>query len=555
MKCVKCGKDTEKLENGMCPVCLKQSYDILKKEIAKDTDINIINNEIEELIVAGILSDPFIMNKCFQNGLDTSLFSNPDIIDIVALIEEAFSEKPDFLDPSLIKERLLSGGKKQAAILLEKIRGVKSVKYAQVRIYIDILKDKRAMDTIRNIGIDLLEFTDSKDESKKRSIIDFVGKQVMKLGNIQRQHLKKSVTRVKDELLDIAQEISKRNREGDLLTIGYDIRPFNDLNQSLSGLRKGFLYGIAGAPRRGKTTFTLEIATNLATRNNIPVLFITWEQTKKNLVYRLLAKETQINPDTLQRKQLSKNPELEVKFAKGWRKMESFMERLYVIEGSKNDTLERVKTYAYNAMQEFNTDEIVIFFDYLQKMPVSGQYNDEKFKVEEISTQLKLFSLELNCPVIVISSLSKEGCNIDMENSKDRPSIYHCKGSGDIEYDLDAGMIMAKDWEDTRELYEQMKIVAHNMGKSIDFLPKVDIINIYLDKNRDAPEGISSIIQYLFIIEANKFVELGFKMESDNFRFKKIEGILKTLVEDGFIKFRDGAGNVSTKQNSPGISF
>jgi replicative DNA helicase len=181
-------------------------------------------------------------------------------------------------------------------------------------------------------------------------------------------------------------------------------------------------------------------------------------------------------------------------------------------------------------------------------MPLSGQYLDEKFKVEEVSTQLKLLSLELNCPIIVISSLSKEGCNIDMENSKDRPGIYHCKGSGDIEYDLDAAMIMAKDWEDTRELTEQMKTVAFDMGKSIDFLPKVDIINIYLDKNRDAPEGISSVIQYLFIIEANKFVELGYKIESDNFRFKKIQGILKNLVEEGYISFRDGVANAG-KEN------
>ncbi|MFW5782266.1 MAG: DnaB-like helicase C-terminal domain-containing protein [Candidatus Muiribacteriaceae bacterium] len=553
MICSKCKKDFETLENGLCEKCLRESYDILKREITRETDKTVVNNEFEELIIAGVMNDPFIMNKAFQYGLDTDLFTNPDMIDIIGVIKQAFSERPDFLDPAVIKEKLRGTGRTSAADCIEHLRNIKNIKFSQVKIYIDLLKESQAINVLREAGLQMIEYAEGSEEKDKKYVIDFIGETIQRLSRIQKQQMQKTVTTVKKELLDIAQDISKRNQEGELLTIGYDIRPFNDLNQSLSGLRKGFLYGIAGAPRRGKTTFTLEIATNLATRNNIPVLFVTWEQTKKNLTYRLLAKETQINPDTLQRKQLSKNKELELKFAKGWRKMESFMDRLYIIEGSKKDTLERVKTYAYNAMQEFNTDEIVLFFDYLQKMPMSSQYLDEKFKVEEISTQLKLLSLELNCPIIVISSLNKEGCNIDTANDKSRPSIYHCKGSGDIEYDLDAGMIMAKDWEDSKELAEQMKNLAYSMGKNIEILPKVDIINIYLDKNRDAPEGISSVIQYLFLIEANKFVELGFKVETDTFRFKKIENILKNLIDEGYIKFRDGAGNATTE--NPTIDF
>ncbi|MGM0606869.1 MAG: DnaB-like helicase C-terminal domain-containing protein [Candidatus Muiribacteriota bacterium] len=553
MKCKKCNKEAELNELGLCQNCLKESYNILKKEIASETDTAVVNNEIEEIIVAGLLNDSFILNKCFQIGINSKIFTNPYIIDIFNLIEEGYAEKPDYLDINVLKQKLKSQGKIKSSELLNKLQTIKDIKFSQVKLYIDLLKEKKAYETLKNMGLDMIKYVENKEERKNKHIVDYIADLTKNLSAVQKQHIDRGITKIKDELIEIAQDIEKRNKEGELLTIGYDIRPFNDLNSSLSGLRKGFLYGIGGAPRRGKTTFTLEIATNLATRNNIPVLFVSWEQTKKNLIYRLLAKESQINPDTLQRKQIAKNPQLEVNLAKGWRKMENYMERLYVIEGSKKDTLERIKSYAYNSMQELNTNEIVLFFDYLQKMPMSGQYMDEKFKVEEISTQLKLLSLELNCPVIVISSLNKEGCNIDNEKSKDRPGIYHCKGSGDIEYDLDAAMMMSKDWEDTKELDQQMKNLAHSLGKNIDFLPKVDIVNVYLDKNRDAPEGISSIVQYLFLIEANKFVELGFKIESDNFRFKKIEKILKNLFEEGYIKFRDGAGDVGKEK--PTINF
>jgi len=553
MKCKKCNKETDKLDMGLCDKCFKQTYDIMKRELAKESDQNIVNNEIEEIVAAGLLNDRFILNKAIQHGFETKIFQSGVVKDIVETILDINSERPDMIDINLVKTRLASAGKSDAAVLVDRLRSLSDVKFSQVKLYLDILKEKHSEEIIRDLGLKLISFVENKDDKKKKNIVDFIGQSIKDLGSLQKQQMKKGVTRVKSELLNIAHEIQKRNTRGELLTIGYDIRPFNDLNQSLSGLRKGFLYGIGGAPRRGKTTFTLEIATNLAIRNNIPVIFVTWEQTKKNLVYRLLAKETQINPDTLQRKQISKYPDLEVKFAKGWRKMEGYMERLFIIEGSKEDTLERVKTYAYNAMQEFNTDEIVLFFDYLQKMPMSGQYLDEKFKVEEISTQMKLLSLELNCPIIVISSLNKEGCNVDQANSKDRPGIYHCKGSGDIEYDLDVAMIMAKDWEDSRELGVQMKNLAQSLGKNVERLPKVDIIDVYLDKNRDAPEGISSIIQYLFIIEANKFVEIGYKVESDNYRFRKIENIIKKLFEEGYVQFRDMEGNVSNEK--PDVSF
>jgi len=216
------------------------------------------------------------------------------------------------------------------------------------------------------------------------------------------------------------------------------------------------------------------------------------------------------------------------------------MNNLYIIEGSKDDTVDRVKALAYNAMQDHKTDEVIIVCDYIQKMPLGKVYNSEKFRVEEISTELKRLSIELNCPIIVISSLNKEGCMIELEQRDDaRPELYHCKGSGDIEYDLDCAMILTKDWGDSKELQTQMAHIAESMGKDFIHLPKIDIVNLHLDKNRDAPEGKSPCIQYFFFIEENRFFELGYKETTNAFRFNKIETLLKKLMVEGFIQFRD----------------
>ena len=269
------------------------------------------------------------------------------------------------------------------------------------------------------------------------------------------------------------------------------------------------------------------------------MLFFSWEQTRLNLTYRLLAKESKINPDTLQRKRIMNDESTEELFKIGWKRMEKYMDDFYLIEGSKMDTVDRLKAHAYNIMQAHDTDDIAIFLDYIQKMPLSKEYGSEKFRIEEISTSLKGLTIELNCPILAISALTKEGCNEDTEISETRPMVYHCKGSGDIEYDLDCAMIMAKDWDDSRELAQQLQHKAEAMGKDPIHIPKIDIINVHIDKNRDAPEGISSMVQYFFFIEQNKFMELGYKMEADHYRFTKIENLIMKLMEEGYIVFRD----------------
>ena len=197
----------------------------------------------------------------------------------------------------------------------------------------------------------------------------------------------------------------------------------------------------------------------------------------------------------------------------------------------------------------------MIFIDYIQKMPLSRNYMDEKFKIEEISTELKALCIELNNPIMAVSSLSKEGCMIDAMESAERPSMYHCKGSGDLEYDLDCAMIQAKDWGDTKEIHSQLQHKAEQLNKDPTRVPRVDVVNLYLDKNRDAPEGIYSTMQYLFFIEDNKFIELGPKYDDDRFRFSKIEALITDLIQKNYLIFQDRERDSSAQKGRVAIKL
>ncbi len=501
------------------------------------------DEELEISVLSGILKDSFVLESLKGKGLMAGLFSTRFTRSIYQGILSLREESPDLssLDRIVLRNKMKQMNLLDSTIqnLIDRVIAEYPPSVDQALHYLELMKDQALKRKLKEVSQDISRYIDKPEEHQNYTIETFTNKVIHDVRNIQKARNTKRINLVKEEMRDIMNDMERREQEGEIDIIGYSFEPMHYLCQAVSGFRKGFMYAIAGAPRRGKTTFTLELATRVATLNHIPVLFFTYEQTKKNLTYRLLAKESRLNPDTLQRKRIYSDVISDAKFAGGWKKMQDYMDYFYIIEATKEDTVDRIRSYAYNAMQDFNTEDIMIFVDYIQKMPLSRNYNDEKFKVEEISTELKALSIELNNPIMTISSLSKEGCLIDATESEERPTMYHCKGSGDLEYDLDCAMIQAKDWGDTKELKEQMQQRAEQLGKDSTRVPKVDVVNLYLDKNRDAPEGIFSVIQYLFFIEDNKFIELGPKYEDDRYRFGKIEELIDKLIAQNYIVFFD----------------
>jgi replicative DNA helicase len=118
--------------------------------------------------------------------------------------------------------------------------------------------------------------------------------------------------------------------------------------------------------------------------------------------------------------------------------------------------------------------------------------------------------------------------------ARPRPTMHNCTGSGDIEYDLDVAVILSKDWQATKELEESLRTKYSGAPSQV---PKIDIMVLHIDKNRDAPQEAGAAIQYAFFVHENRFVELGYKSEDqdnpDFPQFAKLQEILAFLVAEG----------------------
>src|SRR3989304_5057889 len=136
----------------------------------------------------------------------------------------------------------------------------------QVVGYLDLLKARESRELMAKVSAERGAFR-NKGGDRPQDIVQVTSDAVGRLMEIQKRRIRKQVSPVSTafgELLGFA------GRSDPIRQLGFSIRPFDRLNEILSGLRRGFYYGLAGAPRPGKTHFALEAATHEGINYTVP---------------------------------------------------------------------------------------------------------------------------------------------------------------------------------------------------------------------------------------------------------------------------------------------
>lgn len=507
-----------------------------------------MSKEIEAKVLAAVLNDRYLLSKLVTEGFNPDVFGDPNLKLLYRIVMD-MSQMPGqvidwiTIEAALRRREWLTPEMSQT---LSFVKGQELVQADQVVAYVEIMKDQSLRDRMMKLSHVMANYCQHKGQYKDQDYVEFSSRIIQSLIELQKQKVRKRLTPLTDTIREIDVLTDRGNRDSRNL-LGFSIEPFVRLQQILSGIRKGFYYGLAGPPRRGKTTFALDMASRLAELHDFPVLFYTWEQTKRTLAARLLGRECYINPVRLLTEVSPEETQRHALVKKVIERSSAYSGNLFVIEAGRQDTIERIKAQAYNVMHEFRSNDIAIFFDYLQKIPLGRQYEDIRSQVNEASAQLADLSLELECPVLAISAMDKEGCKLDEKPpSYDefsttyfaRPTMHNCVGGGDLEYDLDVAMVLSKDWVATKNLHDRLSL--RDKTQAMPEPPQIDIVNLHIDKNRDSAGETAPTIQYAFFININKFVEIGFKTEEEytkDFRgFAKAEDMFEALLDTGIFK-------------------
>lgn len=266
-------------------------------------------------------------------------------------------------------------------------------------------------------------------------------------------------------LTQVIQEADEKVLKGDLVDYVPIPTGFDPLDGFIGGgLRKTELVLLGGAQGIGKTIATLQIARNIAARNDQFVFYLSYEHTEAHLMHRLLCLES-INPPEMnvdkgiklrdlyqvivaQRAKeligrqggagslqaiLRDNP----KTANPFSRITRYGDRMILLKASPAVTNLRAIKEMVARLCEVTGGNVTLFVDYLQKIAVHPERpRDENDKVTIIVEGLKDIAMTLDIPVWSIVAADREGLK-----SK-RIHLYHLRGSSALDYESDIAIIM-----------------------------------------------------------------------------------------------------------------
>ncbi|MCR5684948.1 MAG: replicative DNA helicase [Lachnospiraceae bacterium] len=212
---------------------------------------------------------------------------------------------------------------------------------------------------------------------------------------------------------------------------------FYELDYMLAGLQKNNLVILAARPAMGKTAFALNIAENTAVKNGIPTAFFSLEMSTEELGKRILSMNSKVDSQAIRRGKLEDNQWVGLVNSAS----EISKAPLFLNDASSGVTVNKLKSKCRKLKMEHNLGLIII--DYLQLMEGSGKHSGEsrQNEISEISRALKLLAMELECPILALSQLSRT-----LEGRPDkRPMLSDLRESGAIEQDADVVMFIYRD--------------------------------------------------------------------------------------------------------------
>ena len=339
---------------------------------------------------------------------------------------------------------------------------------ANAKDYAEIVRDKS---TLRRLILAAEEIQkDAYNEGEQVSkIVDLAEQRIFEIAE---KNVRKDFAHIRDVIMETYERLSKL-QENNADAMGLKTG-FSDLDRYVGGFGKGNLIIVGARPGIGKTSFCLNLATNIAKASKKAVCLFSLEMSNEELVSRVLSSEALVHSEKLRSGQLDKDD---------WEKIATassiLSETDIYIDDTSNISLTAIKAKLRRVK---NLGLVVI--DYLQLMESETKRKDGSRvnEIGDISRGLKLLAKELGVPVIVCSQLSRSS-----EKEKERkPVLSDLRDSGSIEQDADMVIFLSRDF------------YGHDPEKA-------NLVDVIVAKNR---HGSSGTVQMSWLGHFYKFSTL-----------------------------------------------
>lgn len=368
-----------------------------------------------------------------------------------ALSEVMETVKPeDFYDPkhkeifTAIKDLYREGTPVDAITVSEELKKRKSLETVGGRVYIAslsaevpstanaeeyarIIAEKSSLRRLIDAAGQIVEKGYSP-ESSAEEVLEFAESRVFEIGQKQQKKDYVHIRDVLDEGLELIDKMSKM--EGNLIGLSTG---FKELDDMTCGLQDSSLIIVAARPSMGKTAFALNIAQQAAVKRGAKVLIFSLEMKPVELSQRMMSAESKVDLTVIRSGKFER---------RDWDQYNVALDDLSKTEIAIDDTaktISEIRNKCRRMKASKGLDLVVI--DYLQMMNFEGRSESRQQEITTMSRYLKQLANDMECPVIVLSQLSRAP-----ENRNDhRPMLSDLRESGSIEQDADLVMFLYRD--------------------------------------------------------------------------------------------------------------
>lgn len=191
---------------------------------------------------------------------------------------------------------------------------------------------------------------------------------------------------------------------------------FREYDKLTGGLHKSELTIVAARHSMGKSSFVLNLATNLAS-NNIPVLFVSYDMDGEAISSRLISSYAEINS--------TKIKSGEMKLPQDAEKMIKAIDEISKL--TENEVLNVIPDCIFNfkklseKIRDFKTkhEEGVVIVDYFQLIELEKS-EDRYTELTNMAAAFKRLAIEIKMPLVLVSQVSKK--REDDQNKRPRLS-------------------------------------------------------------------------------------------------------------------------------------
>ena len=409
----------------------------------------------EQSLLGAVLIDPASLNEiaALMKGEDFYLEEHKQIylamqelflanreIDVVTLI--------DMLVTRCVYDK--AGGEDYIRTLSEAVPDALNIKD-----YARIVKEKSILRQLISAAGEISESAYSEQESVA-SILDHAENLIFKIAQGRDTQNFRHIREVLQDVYGHLQELRTNAEATQGTKTGFSL-----LDRVLAGMGKSDLVLIGARPGMGKTSFALNIATNVAKQTKKAVCIFSLEMSAEQLVNRVLASEALVNSYALRTGELT--PE-------DWEHLAVASGELSGCDILIDDTSGMTVTAMKAKLRRVQNLGLVVI-DYLGLMQ-GDRHNDNRVQeVSEISRSLKIMAKELMVPVICCAQLSR-----GPESRTDKkPMLSDLRDSGAIEQDADTVIFLY------RSEYYKTDETANNQTTSI--------AEVIIAKNRHGSTG------------------------------------------------------------------